>query len=133
MRMRNSSASLNRSGDSSRATLAAIAAEAQHHPGSPYVAQRARAVLHVGLELVERVVKFAVALIGQRDESVENLRPPHRLGRLQHVVEAVHEIAIACERSQIHQSEQVLGIRRVEPIEIRELAHVMPDLKPQIP
>ena len=45
----------------------------------------------------------------------------------------VDEIAIAGERPKVHERQQIFRIRRVEAIEVGELAHVVPDLKPQIP
>ena len=111
----------------------AIAAEPQHHARRPHIAQRAGTVLHVGLELVQRVVELAVALIGERHERVENLRPPHRRRRFHDGLEPVGEIAVARERPKVHEREQIFRIGRVEAIEIGKLAHVVPDLEPQIP
>ena len=45
----------------------------------------------------------------------------------------VDEIAVARERPKVHQRQQIFRIVGIEAIEVGELAHVMPDLEPQIP
>ncbi len=111
----------------------AIAAEPQHQARGPDVAQRAGPVFHVGLELVERVVELAVALIGQRDERVEHLRAPDVGRGLQGGLEPIDHVLVSGERPQIHQRQKIFGVRRVGPIEVGVLAHVMADLEPQVP
>ncbi len=111
----------------------AIAAEPQHQARGPDVAQRTGPIFHVGLELVERVVELAVALIGQRDERVEHHRAPDVGRGFQRGVEVIDHVLVAGERPQIHQRKKIFGVRRVGPIEVGVLAHVMADLEAQIP
>ena len=112
---------------------ASIAAQFQDGPRGPDVAQRARALFHVGLELIERVVELAVALVGQQHESLENLRMPVAARRLTHRIEAVRQLAIAGQCPQIHERQQKFRIVGFEPIKVGQLPHVVPDREPQIP
>ena len=78
-------------------------------------------------------MELAVALIGERDERIENLRPPDGRRRFHDRPELVSELAIARQGTEIHQRQQIFGIGRVKAIEIAKLPHVVPDLEPQIP
>ncbi len=49
------------------------------------------------------------------------------------VVEVIDHVLVAGERPQIHQRQKIFGVRRVGPIEVGVLAHVMADLEAQIP
>ena len=82
------------------------------------IAERARRIFHVGLELIEGVVELAVALVGQQHESLENLRMPVAARRLSHRIETVGQLAIAGQLPQIHERQQKFRIVGFEPIKI---------------
>ncbi len=89
------------------------------------IAKSARRFLHVGLELVERVVVLAVALGNEPLERFERarVRPRDIRGRL----ELVQQGRIADDGPGIRECEQELRIVGFEPRAFRHLANVVPD------
>ena len=95
------------------------------------IAQAARRVLDVGLELIERGIERRVPLVGQRQQRVDQMRvergPAKRRG------EAIEEIAIARDRTGVEQREEKLRIVRLDMREVLQLADLVPDHESEIP
>ena len=91
----------------------------------PQVAQRAGRVLHVRLELVERVVEARVPLVDQRRQGLEN--PRMRRRRADPRDDALEQRAVAGDGARIEQRQQELGVVDFELGEIVDLANLMAD------
>ena len=95
------------------------------------VAQRARRVLHVGLELIQRGVEAGVPLVHERDERVNHPRVGSR--RVEGGREPLEERAAAVDGPRVDEGEQKLGIVGLQALEVFDIAHLMAHHEPEIP
>ena len=95
------------------------------------VAQPAGRFLHVGLELVERVVELGVPLGDERLQGVERARRgPREVGCLEKPIE---QRRVADDRARVGQREQEFRVVGGQAGALPRLAHVVPDGQAQIP
>ena len=95
------------------------------------VAQPARRVLHVRLELIERRVELGVARLDQGLERPEHVGVGRRhVERLQHLVE---ERGVAGDQPRVGQREQELGIVHFRLRELGDVADLVPDHEAGVP
>ena len=100
-------------------------------PRRHQIAKRARRLLHVGLELIQRLVESRVPLLDQREQRLKNVGV--RRGRVEHRREPVEERARAANEPGIEQRQQEFRVVRLEIREFVELAHLVTDHHPEIP
>ena len=96
------------------------------------IAKRAGRFLHVGLELVQRVVEARVALVDQalaaRRGCTRACRRRERPRR-----EAIEQRSRRRRRPRVEQRQQELGVVGFEPREVVQLANLMADRRSQVP
>ena len=95
------------------------------------ISQRPRRFLHVGLELIQRVVEGRMTLIDQLEERLEDVGVG-RGGVKQHA-ETVEERARAGDRTRIEERQEKLRIVGLQPAEVVQLTDLMADDDTQIP
>ena len=91
----------------------------------PQVAEGARGVLHVGLELVEGVVEARVPLVDQRRQGLQN--PRMRRRRAHPCDDALEQRDVAGDGAGIEQREQELGVVDFQLGEVVDLANLLAD------
>ena len=107
--------------------------EPRDRAARPDVPQGARRVLHVGLDLKARVVEAGVALVGQDQQRIQNLRVRVRARVAEPRLEPLDEAAVAGQDPHIQQRQQELRIVRVEALEFRQFPHVVSHRQLEVP
>ena len=95
------------------------------------IAKRAGRVLHVGLELIQRVVEFRVALLDQREQRAQDERVRARL--VEDRAEPLEHRARARHRPRVEQRQQELGVVGLELLKILDVADLVADHDAEIP
>ena len=107
--------------------------ELRDHPHGGDVAQRARCVLDVGFEVVQRPVELAVPLLEQIAEGRQHRAAPGRARSLAQRRELLEERGVPVEVASLEQRDQELGIVGVGLRQVGQLADVVPDVEAQVP
>ncbi len=95
------------------------------------ISQRSRRFLHVGLELIQRVVEGRVTLIDQPEERLEDVGMGRR--GVEQPAEAVEERAHASHWTRIEEREEKLRVVGFQAVEVVQLPHLMADDHAEIP
>ena len=107
--------------------------ELRDHPHRGNVAQRARRVLDVGFEVIQRPVELAVPLLEQVAEGRQHRAPPGGARSLAQRRELLEERGVPVEVAGLEQRDQELGVVGVGLRQVGQLADVVPDVEAQVP
>ena len=97
------------------------------------VTERPRRLLHIRLELVNRVIEAPVALGDQTEQRLDRRLTPDRRGTMDEGVESLENTQVARQKTGVDERDEKLRVVRLAQLELTELAYLVPHLEAQVP